>query len=957
MAPTYTDAQVVNQIDSGAQWTTSTITFGFLQTAPSWDAGYEGDGFSPFTSQQTDATRSAIDLWDDLIVLPIDEKTSSEEYANIKFGNTNTYINYAHAYYPGNYLWAGEVWLNATTYSGLYSPDPGDYYFMTILHEIGHALGLSHPGSYNGGAPTYANDAVYAQDTHQWTVMSYFSAGNTGADWNGGTGWQYAQTPMVHDVLTIQSIYGADPTTRLGDTVYGFNSTAGFDIYDFSANPTPILTIYDAGGTDTLDLSGFSQRAVIDLRPGSYSSVGGLTSSMTNNLGIANNTWIENAVGGSGNDVLYGNSLDNELRGNGGNDQLHGDEGSDQYVGGSGTDWAYFTSAFSAYVFAVQPSYIQVINIYVDVVWDDVEWLAFANVNKSYAEIVSAFETRVIEAVGDYSLAMEYGQYKAVAADGSEVGLTYQGQPVGPLTFHGVHAIHVEEASDGGFEVIWRTPEGAYVWWLTDQNGAYQTGLAVSSSSIAAYETVFGADLNQDGHIETPQLIETDGDVDLVLVGNQYRTVAGDGTEVGLTYLGQPVGASRFPGIQAVQVEGSLSGGFEVFWRTATDSFVWWKTDVDGAYQTGLAISAAEAARFESIFTADLDEDGFITGPQILETNGDHDLVLAGNQYRAVAGDGTQVGLTYLGLPVGPDRFPGVQPVQVEESISGGFEVFWRATDGSSFWWKTDASGAYQTGLAVSPSDIAAHETVFDVDLNHDGHVEAPAVLETNGDYDLVSIGIQYHAVAADGTKVGLTYLGLPAGATRFAGVEAVEIEDSVSGGFEVLWRSSNGSFAWWKTDGDGVYQSGQAVSAADVSGYESIFETDLDLDGVISGPQVIESNGDFALALAGNQYRAVAGDGSEVGLTYLGEPVGPDRFPGVQPIQIEDSATDGFEVFWRTNEGSFVWWKTDDSGAYENGLAVEQDSASDYDGVFEVDLVASDAGTQGLSEADLWFL
>ena len=87
----------------------------------------------------------------------------------------------------------------------------------TTEHEIGHAIGLAHPGLYNGGSPTYDKDAFYQQDTHQYTVMSYFYADNTGADWRAGDGvWRYAQTPMVHDIMALQSIYGVETATRTG---------------------------------------------------------------------------------------------------------------------------------------------------------------------------------------------------------------------------------------------------------------------------------------------------------------------------------------------------------------------------------------------------------------------------------------------------------------------------------------------------------------------------------------------------------------------------------------------------------------------------------------------------------------------------------------------------------------------------------------------------------------------
>jgi hypothetical protein len=43
----------------------------------------------------------------------------------------------------------------------------------------------------------------------------------------------------------------------------------------------PALTIYDSGGNDTLDCSGYSAAQTIDLHAGAFSSIGGLV----NNIG------------------------------------------------------------------------------------------------------------------------------------------------------------------------------------------------------------------------------------------------------------------------------------------------------------------------------------------------------------------------------------------------------------------------------------------------------------------------------------------------------------------------------------------------------------------------------------------------------------------------------------------------------------------------------------------------
>jgi serralysin len=202
------------------------------------------------------------------------------------------------------------------------------------------------------------------------------------------------QTPLVHDILAIQSKYGADPTTRAGDTVYGWNSNAGNLVYDFSQNLFPYLAIYDAGGNDTIDMSGANASVFIDLAPGSFSSaaadfpsadfinarlqaelgdagvpggvpsvtqadvdlteqffrdlyasllepetgVAGLRATTKDNISIAYSTIIENAVGSNERDLLLGNDASNLLSGLAGDDVLNGRVGADTLLGGGGAD-------------------------------------------------------------------------------------------------------------------------------------------------------------------------------------------------------------------------------------------------------------------------------------------------------------------------------------------------------------------------------------------------------------------------------------------------------------------------------------------------------------------------------------------------------------------------------------------------------------------------------------------
>jgi serralysin len=350
-------------------------------------------GFGAFSEGQKAAAREAMQYWDDVVAISFRETPVGE--ADINFGNVmNRPGTQAYARLPGAsvssnpevnaqaYNIVGDVWVTGTTASN-FQLDEGLYGLNTLVHEIGHGLGLSHPGNYNfapGFTVNYANGAEYAQDIRNYTIMSYWNPREVGIqdhDYLRGT-IAYGATPMVHDILAIQQMYGADMTTRTGDTTYGFNSNAGRDAFDFVKTPAPVMAIWDAGGIDTLDASGYGTNQIIDLRPGHLSSIGGVTQAnapsleqvnatraadgyaplsqanydirmgalaadpnagrLVDNVGIAYGATIENAIGGSGADLIQGNSADNHLKGNAGNDDLYGDGGVDILDGGAGAD-------------------------------------------------------------------------------------------------------------------------------------------------------------------------------------------------------------------------------------------------------------------------------------------------------------------------------------------------------------------------------------------------------------------------------------------------------------------------------------------------------------------------------------------------------------------------------------------------------------------------------------------
>ena len=360
--PVYTLGQIIHQIDSGLKWSPAAITFSLPDVSPV--VGNEGVGFTPMSAGQKAMAAEAFGLWDDVMASSLQQVAAG---SNITFSyssttNDSTYTSTSAASNGAGHLalstaniWLASGWTSQNTDA---SVRPGQFGFMTYLHEIGHALGLNHPGPYNGSA-TYSADAVYAQDTERYSVMSYFDANADGsnANWKGQDGqWYHAQTPMLDDVATLQKIYGADLTTRGGDTVYGFHSTAGRAVFDFAQNLHPIETIWDAGGKDTIDLSGYAMAERLDLHGGAFSDVGG----MIKNFAIAFGAKIENGIGGSGNDTLLGNGLANRLTGGAGNDRFTGGAGNDVLVGGSGTDIAYYAHTQASYTVAHAGNHIMV---------------------------------------------------------------------------------------------------------------------------------------------------------------------------------------------------------------------------------------------------------------------------------------------------------------------------------------------------------------------------------------------------------------------------------------------------------------------------------------------------------------------------------------------------------------------------------------------------------------------
>ncbi len=267
-----------------------------------------GGAFKTFTAANQDWARYTFDMYAEVSGLTFREVGANDSSANLSLTVETSGTN-GGGYWDGRNVVVRDVsWEPETT--------PGTYALTLLMHEIGHGLGLSHPGPYNGGGFNYNAHADHWNDSDQFTNMSYWDKSVTGASFSN------LSTLGLHDILAIQIEYGINWTTRADDTVYGYNQTTGMESYDLTYRSNQAFSIWDGDGNDTLDFSGSSTGTELDLRDGAFSSVNGQVS----NVSIAYGAIIENGIGGAFDDVMRGNGVANVLEGGAGNDEIRGGE-------------------------------------------------------------------------------------------------------------------------------------------------------------------------------------------------------------------------------------------------------------------------------------------------------------------------------------------------------------------------------------------------------------------------------------------------------------------------------------------------------------------------------------------------------------------------------------------------------------------------------------------------------
>jgi Ca2+-binding RTX toxin-like protein len=372
----------------------------------------------------------------------------------------------------------------------------GGFSFVTLIHEFGHGHGLAHPHDTGGGSSVMhgvvtngipgddggAGDFDLNQGVN--TMMSYndgWEKSPYGQAETNNEGYGWLGSLMAFDIAVIQDKYGVNEDWATGNDTYVLKDENEWAVYIDAATGQPAVhdvtnqatardgyyegqgtyysSIWDAGGVDQITYSG-ARDTNIDLRAATlqyeYGGAGWMSyaTGIFGGFTIANGVTIENATGGSGNDVLIGNAAANILTGGGGSDRMEGGAGNDTYfVDAADTVIEGLGAGFDAIY--TNGSYVLAAGL-------EVEWLSAA----------AATGTAVISLTGNEFTNYVLGNNAVNVLDGgggADVLVGYGGND----TYYVDHVgDFVLENAGGGFDAVYTSTTtyaltgGAEVEWL-----------------------------------------------------------------------------------------------------------------------------------------------------------------------------------------------------------------------------------------------------------------------------------------------------------------------------------------------------------------------------------------------------------------------------------------------------------------------------------------------------------
>ena len=293
--------------------TTKTWNYSFPSTQPSYDTDLDNaKGWTAFTDTQIARTKQALELITNIFDFKFVESNNPSALNTFTFANNIQSDSAAYAQLPSKYFFGSDIFIDKS--DGIDKFSDGTYGALTLIHEIGHALGLKHPFAGKDNVTPYLPTA---ENKTLWTLMSYESSPD-----------QYSFNFSPLDIAALQYIYGPSTKARTGNDNYAISQNS----YNF---------IWDGVGIDTLDASALTQGATLYMTPGYWSFVGSARASTITSAGQATvnfGTVLENLIGSAFADNLHGNDVNNVINGGAGNDQITGGGGGDQITGGGGND-------------------------------------------------------------------------------------------------------------------------------------------------------------------------------------------------------------------------------------------------------------------------------------------------------------------------------------------------------------------------------------------------------------------------------------------------------------------------------------------------------------------------------------------------------------------------------------------------------------------------------------------
>ena len=365
------------------KWYGASFTYSFAKTPVNSDTSKyssipqgETYKFQVLGSYLQDLTREIFNYLSAILPLKFAETTNTQS-ATFKFESHNmTSGGYA---YPPTTSRAGTIEISSKSNDDLL----GGYGVSTVIHELGHTLGLDHTSprsEIKTNKSSQGDDLPSLPDYLDRTTLSIMSyAKETIAN-------SYLASYSALDIRALFSLYGKRESTEATTFKLHYDSSLSTPIKQASLNKVQTgqwdiygyapFMIVDNGGIDTVDVSDWKGGVKVDLSGWGIGPIGGVNSTYTFNsitngdissysdgaaiITIYPDSVIEKVTGSPEADIIIGYTTTETLDGGAGNDQITGGGGNDTINGGTGIDTTIFTGTAKSYKISVGTSSVVV---------------------------------------------------------------------------------------------------------------------------------------------------------------------------------------------------------------------------------------------------------------------------------------------------------------------------------------------------------------------------------------------------------------------------------------------------------------------------------------------------------------------------------------------------------------------------------------------------------------------